>query len=247
MAGLKRNNKFNNKKKGNQDDEEEDDEQQSSQVSRTTITNLRRNLRDLDSHIFTPDEIKDFKLNEAINAHPLVHRPTNIRSKLAYSEIMRELKPTTKYLLPGQLVLFEYLDPKFKEELEYYDRTPMTLFFGITRTDEGNIREVGLNLHYYPPHTRARVINKVYEVFKPYFDNYFNQPSHKPLAMISYSALKHLMKQNDKIAFGVKMYIPVLRGKSYVVPPRLWPTAFYTEGHFSKATLQQIFTFWRQF
>ena len=55
------------------------------------------------------------------------------------------------------------------------------------------------------------------------------------------------MKVNDKIGFGIKMYVPVLRGRSYVIPTRLLPTAFYTEGHFSKATLQQIFKFWRQF
>lgn len=222
-----------------------DEERQ--EQTRTTIINSRRNLRDLDNHVYTPEEIEQFQLDETINNHPLAKRPTNIRSKLAYSEIMKTMKPTKKYLLPGQLVLFEYLEPKFKEDLEYYDRTPFVLFFGITRTDDGNIREIGLNLHYYPPHTRARILNKTYQVFKPYFDKYFNDPSHKPNAVISWSSLKHLMKVNDKIGFGVKMYIPVLRGKSYVVPPRLWPTAFYTEGHFSKATLQQIFSFWRQF
>ena len=222
-------------------------EQEEQEISRTSIINARRNLRDLDNHIYTPEEIEQFRLDEAINLHTLSHRPTNIRSKLAYAEIMKNLKPTTKYLLPGQLVLFEYLEPKFKEDLEYYDRTPFTLFFGITRTDDGNIREIGLNLHYYPPHTRVNIMNKAYEAFKPYFNKYFNDPSKKPNTVISYTSLKHLMKVNDKIGFGVKMYIPVLRGKSYVVPPRLWSTAFYTEGHFSKATLQQIFHFWRQF
>ena len=55
------------------------------------------------------------------------------------------------------------------------------------------------------------------------------------------------MKRNTKIAFGIKMYIPVLRGATFVIPTRLFSTAFYTEGKFSKATLQQIFKFWRQF
>ena len=55
------------------------------------------------------------------------------------------------------------------------------------------------------------------------------------------------MRHNLKLAFGIKMYIPVLRGNSFVLPTRLMSTAFYTEGHFSKATLQQIFKFWRQF
>lgn len=199
------------------------------------------------SHIYSPDEIDQFQLTKAYQMHPLSKRPTNIRSKLAYKEVMNQLKPTKRYLLPGQLVVFEYLEPKFKEELEYYDRTPMTLFFGIIRTKDGNIRELGLNLHYYPPHTRVNILNKTYEIFKPYFNKYFNSPSAKPNTIISYEQLKHIIKKNQKIGFGIKMYIPVLRGKSFVLPTRMLPTALYTEGHFSKATLQQIFHFWRQF
>ena len=205
------------------------------------------NLRDVTTKIYDPDEIKNYQLDEAINNHPLVKRPTAIRSKLAYKEIIHNTKPTKKYLLPGQVVLFHYAEPKFKEELEYYDRTPFTLFFGITRTKDGNIREVGINLHYYPPFARARILNHTYEVFKPYFDKNFNDVTGKPNTFISYDRLKHLMRTNLKIAFGIKMYIPVLRQASWVIPTRLLSTAMYTEGHFSKASLQQIFHFWRQF
>lgn len=205
------------------------------------------NLRDVTTKIYDPDEIKNYQLDEAINNHPLVKRPTAIRSKLAYKEIIHNTKPTKKYLLPGQVVLFHYAEPKFKEELEYYDRTPFTLFLGITRTKDGNIREVGLNLHYYPPYARARILNHTYEVFKPYFDKNFNDVTGKPNTFISYKQLKHLMRNNLKIAFGIKMYIPVLRQASWVIPTRLLSTAIFTEGHFSKASLQQIFHFWRQF
>ena len=205
------------------------------------------NLRDITTKIYDLDEIKNYQLDEAINNHPLVKRPTAIRSKLAYKEIIHNTKPTKKYLLPGQVVLFHYAEPKFKEELEYYDRTPFTLFLGITRTKDGNIREVGLNLHYYPPFARARILNHTYEVFKPYFDKNFNDVTGKPNTFISYDRLKHLMRTNLKIAFGIKMYIPVLRQASWVIPTRLLSTAIFTEGHFSKASLQQIFHFWRQF
>lgn len=204
-------------------------------------------LKEISDHHWEDLEIDSFVMEKAIQNHPLSKRPTNARSKLAYSEILRTIKPTKKYLLPGQIVCFEYLEPKYKEELEYYDRTPLTMFLGITRTKDGNIREVGLNLHYYPPFTRARIMNQVYEVFKPYYKMYFNKASTKPNMVISYEALKHIMKTNDKIAFGIKMYIPVLRSNSYVIPTKMLPTAFYTEGHFSKATLAQIWAFWRRF
>ena len=204
-------------------------------------------LKDIASRIYDPDEIKAYQLDEAINNHPLAKRPTAIRSKLAYKEILHNAKITKKYLLPGQVVLFHYAEPKYKEELEYYDKTPFTLFLGITRTNDGNIREVGLNLHYYPPFSRARILTHTYNVFKPYFDKNFNDVTGKPNTFISYDRLKHLMKNNLKIAFGIRMYIPVLRQASWLIPTRLLSTAMYTEGHFSKVTLQQIFHFWRQF
>ena len=204
-------------------------------------------LRDLTSKIYDDEEIKYFQLDEAINDHPLSKRPTMIRSKLAYKEIIHNTKITKKYLLPGQVCMFGYDEPKYKEELEFYDRTPLTLFLGIMRTKDGNIREVGLNLHYYPPFARARILNHTYNVFKPWFDKNFNTPTGKPNTWISYDRLKHLMKNNLKIAFGIKMYIPVLRRATWIIPTRLLSTAYYTEGHFSKATLTQIYHFWRTF
>ena len=209
--------------------------------------NFRNRVSNVVKHEFTDEEIDEYELTEAINQHPLSRRPTNIRSKLAYKEILSNLKPTKRYLLPGQCVVFEYLEPKYKEELEYYDRTPFVLFLGITRTKEDTIREIGLNLHYYPPFTRAKILNQTYEAFKPYFQKYFNEPSKKPNTVISWEALQSIMKKNSKLAFGIKMYIPVLRSKSFILPTKYLSTAFYTEGHFSKATLQQIFHFWRQF
>lgn len=217
------------------------------QKSEQTTLGHVLNFKELDKKIYTDDEIKYFKIDEAINNHPLAKRPTNIRSKMAYQSLLKSNKPTKKYLLPGQIVLFHYSQPKFKEELEYYDATPLTLFCGITRTDNGDIREIGINLHYYPPFTRVRIINAVYEHFKPFFDKNFNEVTGKPNTWISYSAVKRLAKSSSKIGFGVKMYIPVLRGASYVLPTRHIPTACFTEGHFSNATLQQIFHFWRQF
>lgn len=203
-------------------------------------------LKELSSKIYTDDEIKEFRLDEAINDHPLARRPVNIRSKLAYKEILNNVKPTTKYLLPGQCVLFNYAYPKYIDELEYYDATPFTIFFGLIRTKQNTIREVGINLHYFPPYARERVMNAIYVTFSQYFNKYFNTPSEKPTPFITYKALKAI-NRNKKIAFALKMYVPVNRGKTFVVPTRLLPTCYYTEGHFSKATMQQIFRFWRSF
>ena len=217
------------------------------QKPETSTLGHTESLQELSKKIYDKDEIKNFKMGEAIKNHPLAHRPTAIRSKLAYKEIMKNLKPTTKYLLPGQISIFGYAQPKFKEELEYYDATPMTFFFGLIRTKDNTIREIGCNLHYYPPFTRQSILNTCYNVYKIYFDKQFNEELHKPNTFVSWNQLKHIINRNKHLAFGIKMYIPTLRGNTYVLPTRLLPTACYTEGHFSKATLAQIFHFWRQF
>ena len=130
-------------------------------IAKFTLGN-NSGIEDLVNHRWEKEEIKNFKLNEAIENHPLANKPTNARSKLAYKYLLSELKPTSKYLLPGQFVVFSYNEPKTKEDLEYYDATPATLFFGITRTASGNIREVGFNLHYFPPYARMKIMNLVY-------------------------------------------------------------------------------------
>lgn len=204
-------------------------------------------LSELTKKIYDDEEIKAFRLDEAINDHPLANRPTSIRSKMAYKELLKNVDYYRKYLLPGQFAIFNYLEPKFKDSLEYYDKTPFVLFLGITRTDGGQIREVGVNFHYYPAHARLMIMNRVYEMFKPWWEKNFNEVEHQPNTVIDYQTLKGMLRQNAKVGFGVKMYIPFLRDNTRVIPTRLLPTAFFTEGNFSQATMQQIFKFWRKF
>ena len=70
----------------------------------TTSTLGKTQLREIDEHLYSPDEIKAFRMDEAISEHPLKHRPTNIRSKLAYRELMNNAKTTTKYLLQYSII-----------------------------------------------------------------------------------------------------------------------------------------------
>lgn len=214
---------------------------------RKTTPGATQELQYIQNHIYSLDEIKEFDIGDAIDESSLAAKTGHVRSKLAYKFIMENQNITAKYLLPGQVCMFSYNDPKTKDELEYWDKTPLTLFFGAFRTKNGDIREIGLNLHYYPPFTRRKILVKVYETFKSYFQKCFNHPQHKPNMLMDYQTLKHLIGRDSKIAFGVKEYVPMLRGITYVIPTKMLPIAFYTEGHFSRATIMQVQQFWRQF
>ena len=211
----------------------------------TTIGQVK-NLREVTSHIYTDEEIKKFNMQMAIDNHPLANKPVNLRSKLAYKEIMTEVQRSPRYLLPGMFTVFGYRQPKYKDELPYYDGTPAVIFFGITRTKESAIREVGFNLHYFPPFARAKIIAVVYDVFRQYYNKYFNEVPNRPNRMVNYAILKKLLDRYG-IGFGLRMYIPVLRGQTYILPTRMIPTVAFTEGHFNGATLGQIRRYWRKF
>lgn len=214
-------------------------------VEKTTIGKVR-DLNEVVTHIYTDDEIKRFNMKMAIDNHPLSKKPTNVRSKIAYKEIMNEVQQSPKYMLPGMFAMFGYKEPKYKNELKYYDATPAVIFFGITRTKESTIREVGFNIHYFPPFARAKIINIVYSVFKQYYNKYFNEVPSRPNKFINYSTLKQMLDKYG-IGFGLRMYIPVLRGKTYILPTRMVPTLAYTEGHFNGATIAQIQRYWRRY
>lgn len=203
------------------------------------------NLHDISHHIYDDDEIKSWRMDEAIKNSPISRKPLNMRSKMAYREIMTTLKPTKKYLLPGEMCVFNYAAPKTAADLEYYDATPFVLFFGITRMADGNIREIGFNLHYYPPLVRKTILNTVYEVFKSYYIKYFNDQPHKANTYVNYNVLK-MMLRNSKIKFGLRMYVPSLRGSTWTLPTKMIPVAAITEGHFNGATYSNIQRFWRR-
>ena len=64
------------------------------------------------------------------------------------------LEPTSREI-PGNMYMYFY-DPKFKNELPYYDRFPLTI---IVQPEKGGFS--GLNLHYLSPGVRARFLDEL--------------------------------------------------------------------------------------
>ena len=67
---------------------------------------------------------KDYKSNikrRDINSRKFIDENYDIKGKPA--------------ILPGQLIMFNYLEPATKEQLEYYDAMPCTIFFGIVKME----------------------------------------------------------------------------------------------------------------
>lgn len=144
---------------------------------------------------------------------------------------------------PGQLVMFNYFQPKTEEQLKYYDAMPCTIFFGIVKTKEGP-RVIGFNIHYYPPKIRYELMDRIFDIFKPFYLESWNGPLKSEISDFNYKMLIRQL-QKSKLDFGIREYIPQLMHKVTPIPPKYWQKAVFTEGRFKKETRTQILNYWK--
>ena len=147
-------------------------------------------------------------------------------------------------IVPGQLIMFNYFEPKTKEQLEYYDAGPCTIFFNVFNTEQGK-RVLGFNIHYYPSKMRFQIMNKIFEIFKPIYKKYFTDGPKKEVDAFDY---KYLIDELNRanLAFGVREYIPELMADVRIINPNMWKVAVFTEGWFKKRTRAAIMKFWER-
>lgn len=149
---------------------------------------------------------------------------------------------TEKSMLPGQLIMFNYFEPKTKEDLEYYDAMPCTIFFGTIKTDNGP-RVIGFNLHYYPPKIRYAVLDRIFDIFKPMYLESWDKPLDSEIPDFNYKMIMRQL-QASKLDFGIREYIPKLMAKITPIPPNMWQKAVFSEGRFKKRTREAILKYW---
>lgn len=146
-------------------------------------------------------------------------------------------------IFPGQLIMFNYFKPKTKDQLQYYDAMPCTIFFGTFNTKEGK-RVIGFNIHYYPPRIRYRVMDKIFEIFKSSYLDSWDKSLTSEIPEFNYHFLIEQLKK-AKLEFGVREYIPQLMHKVTPIPPMYWQKVVFSEGLFKKETREQILGHWK--
>lgn len=204
----------------------------------------RRNTEKYVTHNKGAKPKKDYSLIKDIKAQKLIKANVEVRDKVARKYLTENYEAKgPNVVLPGQLVMFNYFNPITKEDLEYYDAMPVTIFFGVHKTEKGK-RIIGFNIHYYPPRIRYEVMNRIFEIYKPFYMKSFNNPIKSEMDHFEY---QWLMKQLEKakLDFGVRQYDPSLCGKIIPLPTEAWAKAVFTEGHFKKETREKIMQYWK--
>lgn len=188
---------------------------------------------------------KNYSLIRAIRTEKIYKDNVVRRDKVARKAINECEVTGPKDVMPGQLVSFNYLNPKTKEELEYYDAMPVTIFFGVFDTKLGQ-RIMGFNIHYYPPRIRFQVMDRIMEIWKPMYLKCWDNGLKGDLSHFDYVWLQQQL-ENAGLGFGVRMYIPNLTGAIRVIPPKLWSKAVFSEGVFKKSTREAILRYWADY
>ena len=129
----------------------------------------------------------------------------------------------------GSMYMFNY-DPKYKEELPYYDRFPLVFPF---RKVPGGF--YGINLHYLPPPLRAKLMDALYD----YANNTRYDESTK--IKLNYQLLTSISKMRF-FAPCVKHYLDEhVRSRFMYVYPSEWDIAlFLPTERFAKKSKTQV-------
>ncbi len=87
-------------------------------------------------------------------------------SPTAKTELLKNTKAIqSTMVLPGAMHFFAY-DPKFKEELPFYDKFPLAMVFSV----EQNLFR-GINFHYLSYAVRAKLYDKMAQIAMVYRNN----------------------------------------------------------------------------
>ena len=129
----------------------------------------------------------------------------------------------------GSMYMFNY-DPKWKDELPYYDRFP--LIFPFRKVPGGFY---GLNLHYLPPQLRAKLMDGLYD----YANNTRYDESTK--IKLNYQLLTSIAKMRF-FSPCVKQYLNEhVRSRFMYVYPSEWDIAlFLPTERFTKQSKTQV-------
>ena len=141
----------------------------------------------------------------------------------------------TKNPKPGDMMMYFY-DPKFKEELPYYDRFPLTL---LIQPAKGGFH--GLNLHYLAPGVRARFLDELMELAPK------NMNVTSRLVRLRYNLLKGAAKYKEFKPCFKHYLMNHVESQIVRVPMTEWEIAiFLPTEEFKKQKAQSVWSYSRK-
>lgn len=153
-----------------------------------------------------------------------------------------------EYLTQSMLYMFNYDDPKYKDNLTvlpYFDTQPLVLIMGVVDTNEGK-REIGINLHMLPEQVRKTVLYKIYTVYRIEYDKAMKRSSSTNFRM-SWQEIYSINKALG-VGFAVRMYIPDRRKNVIQFPLEEWERAIWIPSKgYSGISVMELEKEWKKY
>lgn len=139
-----------------------------------------------------------------------------------------DFRKVSRFIL-GRLYFF-YYDPKFKDELPYYDRFPLVLI--LERYPDGFL---GLNLHYLPLRWRLIFMDKLMQFAV------MNEENDPKKLKVTYDLL-NMTKRFKEFRPCIKRYLTIhIKSKILMVEPKEWDVALFLPiQQFKKARVNEV-------
>lgn len=151
-----------------------------------------------------------------------------------------------QYMEPGRLYMFVYANPKHADILDWYDVYPLVMSLGSYVSQEGELVEMGINLHHLPLKVRILVLCKIFEAFASKYQGEMYRAEQKPIDM-TWQQVGALVQQYGA-AFAFRSYLPQLRTGTICFKYEDWYKAiFIPSNHYEKMTAQQICNMYMQY
>jgi len=170
------------------------------------------------------------------------HRSPNQEHSLAPPE------PVMGPIEAGKVYTYVY-DPKYANELMYYDTFPM--FMSLGHLDNGNI--FGFNLSFIPPRVRLRILDKFVRVFHFRFikpNNFFLEKG-KPAAMkeipFTYDIAKGMLAGSHfEHALRSYRYDHIVTSPKVITYNDYWRLLAFTSAGIMKLNIRAIYALYKQ-
>jgi hypothetical protein len=147
------------------------------------------------------------------------------------SKTQNEVKMTRTRFQPGKIYVFKY-DPKYKEELPWFDQNPVVLAI-----EQVNNNDLGINLNLLPVPFKEKLLDELFTKMRIKVDKQetdiiseitgietpsnINALKEKPLR-ITYEGIKVYLEKFG-YEFALRQYIPSRKKEQTVVSYSKWP------------------------
>jgi len=153
----------------------------------------------------------------------------------------------------GTMYTFDYSNPKYKEELDFYNALPVSICLGHVMGEDGSKNMLGLNVTFIPPKIRVMILDALWKIFRTThiednIDRIFegNPASLKDLPLY-YDVLKKIL-DGSGFEFAVRSYIY----KRIKTEPRIislvdwWRIATFTSQWIKKVNIRAIYYWYKR-